>query len=367
MVSSISSTYTAATPAAQPAATDVADRAKAGAAAYAKAEDGASTSKASVQVTLSEHAKAATSPSADTRPTAAVVLYGRAELDSRLKAANVTSALKDGKATIDLSGLDRRTLWAIAAGLENRFTTEERVVATLELNKGRDKALAGPAAAARVKGDYAGLYRTALARLDAAGPEEKASGQWSRDRAAVIKGLDAAIARPGVAPVIEGDPVAAYLKEVGGVVASPRTREIGGIVADVRAVLDAQYAASDGGADADRGEIDFSRFDSRSLSAVALNKGGAFSRHEVALAASEMKSRNWADVSSDFDRAKSQGDVSAFGRNILERYSAMSEEERQAAGWDQTFYDRLVSVQGMSERVAKIFEDRGGPTLLDYL
>jgi hypothetical protein len=74
----------------------------------------------------------------------------------------------------------------------------------------------------RVTGDYAGLYKAALANLEAAGPEEKAMGQWAKDKAALTEGLKQATAKPGVAPSgIDGDPVAAYLKDVGGVVANP--------------------------------------------------------------------------------------------------------------------------------------------------
>jgi hypothetical protein len=52
----------------------------------------------------------------------------------------------------------------------------------------------------RVTGDYAGLYKAALANLEAAGPEEKAMGQWAKDKAALTEGLKQATPSPASSP-----------------------------------------------------------------------------------------------------------------------------------------------------------------------
>ena len=345
-------------------------------AAYGQGAGTPRPAAASVTVTLSEAAKAALAAEPDARPLAAVVTSVRSAIDALLKDAKAATALKDGRPTIDLSAIDRRSLWAIATNREGKFALEERVAATLQLNGKRDAALSGPAAAARVTGDYAGLYRSYLTTLDAAGPEEKATAQWTADRAAVIRGLDQATARPGAAPDVEGDPVAAWLKESGGVVASPRTRDIGKVAADVRAVLDRQYsdAAAQGRSDdKDGGAIDFSKFDGRSLAAVALNKSDAFSGHEIAMASAEVKARNRDKVTSHYEDASASGDPSAFGKSIITQYAVMSDEERQASGWTPALYDRVVALQDMSERIAAMFTSSGASgtagrmSLLDYL
>jgi hypothetical protein len=332
-------------------------------------------SGASVNVTLSAQAQAALAAQTDSRTTDQVVAAARTVLDKLLADAKATSALKDGKATIDVSGLDRRGLYAIASNKGGKFSIEEQVVASLQMKADRDATLSAPASAMRVTGDYAGLYKAALAHLEAAGPEEKAMGQWAKDKAALTEGLDQAQAKPGVAPTgIDGDPVAAYLKDVGGVVANPRTRDIGKVASDVRSVLDKQYgsATEDGMATSrDDGKIDFSKFDDRSLAAVALNKGDQFSEHEVALAAAEVKTRNRDSVSSAY-KSTQGSDGSAFGKSLITQYAAMSDEERQAAGWTPALYDKMVAMQNLSDKLASLFNsdgsiNTGGTSLLEYL
>jgi hypothetical protein len=249
------------------------------------------------------------------------------------------------------------------------------VVASLQMKADRDTALSAATSAMRVTGDYAGLYKAALANLDAAGPEEKASGQWAKDRAALTEGLKQATAKPGVAPSgIQDDPVTAYLKDVGGVVANPRTRDIEKVASDVRTVLDKQYASAtkDGMATSpDEGKIDFSKFDDRSLAAVALNKGDQFSEHEVAQAAAEVKARNRDSVSNTF-KSTQGSDSSAFGKSLITQYAAMSDEERQAAGWTPALYTKMVEMQNLSDKLASLFNpdgsvNTGGTSLLDYI
>jgi hypothetical protein len=335
----------------------------------------AKTSGSNVNVTLSAEAQAALAAQTDTRSSDAVVSAARTSLDKLLSDAKATSALKDGKATISLAGMDRRSLYAIASNKGGGFSIEEQVVATLQMKATRDASLSAPASAMRVTGDYAGLYKAALANLEAAGPEEKAMGQWAKDKAALTEGLKQATANPGVQPTgIDGDPVAAYLKETGGVVASPRTRDINAVASDVRSVLDKQYASAtaDGMATSpDDGTIDFSKFDDRSLAAVALNKGAQFSEHEIAQAAAEVKTRNRDSISSSY-KSTQGSDSSAFGKTLITQYTAMSDEERQASGWTPALYDKMVAMQNLSDKLSSLFNsdgsvNTGGTSLLDYI
>ncbi|MBO9708807.1 MAG: hypothetical protein J7521_11390 [Caulobacter sp.] len=374
MVSSVTG-YSSATYALLNAAGSANNTATTAASAYGQSSAAAKTSGSNVNVTLSAEAKAALAAQTDSRTTDAVVASARSAIDKLLSDAKASSALKDGKPTIDLSGLDRRTLYAIASNKGGKFPIEEQVVAALQMKSTREAALATPAAATRVTGDYAGLYKAYLAQLDAAGPEEKAAAQWARDRAAVAEGLKQATDKPGVAPKVDGDPVAAYLKDSGGVVASPRTRDIKAVASDVRAVLDKQYAAATGegmARDKDSGKIDFSRFDDRSLAAVALNKGEQFSDHEIAQAAAEVKARSRDSVSNAYKSTAGTGDASAFGKSLITQYASMSDEERQASGWTPALYDKMVALQNLSEKLASLFNsdgsvNTGGTSLLDYI
>ncbi|WP_426043506.1 hypothetical protein [Caulobacter sp. DWR3-1-2] len=371
MVSSITTGY-ATNPYAAAAAGTTATKATAADTASTSA---AKTSGSSVNVTLSAEALAALAAQTDSRTIDTVVVFARTALDQLLSDAKATSALKDGKPMISLAGLDRRSLYAIASNMGGKFPIEEQVVATLQMKATRDASLSAPASAMRVTGDHAGLYKAALANLEAAGPEEKAMGQWAKDKAALTEGLQQATDKPVVAPSgIDGDPVAAYLKDTGGVVASPRTRDIKAVASDVRSVLDKQYAAATGdgmATDPDDGTIDFSKFDNRSLAAVALNKGAQFSEHEVAQAAAEVKTRNRDSISGSYKSTKGS-DNSAFGKSLITQYTAMSDEERQAAGWTPALYDKMVALQNLSDKLASLFNpdgsvNTGGTSLLDYL
>lgn len=333
----------------------------------------ANSATAAVNVTLSAEAQAALKAQTDSRTSQGVIAEARAALDGLLKAAKAPSALKDGKAAIDLADLDRRELYAIASNRGGTFPIEEQVVATLELKARQSAALAGPAASARITGDYAGLYQSALDRLDAAGPEEKATAQWAKDKAALTEGRRQAIGRPGLAPSgIEGDPVAVFLKDSGGVVANPRTRDFGKVAVDVRAVLDKQYATATGDGVAtgpDDGQIDFARFDPRSLAAIALNQDGLFSPHEVRQAAVEIRARDREAVLGSYQTSGGSEDPSAFGKDMITRYADMTAEERQATGWTPQLYDQMIKLQDTRDKLASFFsaDATGGNGLLDYI
>ena len=326
-----------------------------------------------VNVTLSPAAQAALKAQTDSRTTDAVVSEAKGQIAARLKAAGTSSALKNGDATIDLSDMDRRTLYAVASNQGGGFPIEQQVVAALALKTQHDGALAGPAAQARLTGDYAGLYQVALDQMDAAGPEEKASAAWTRDRSALVEARGQAVARPGLAPMgVEHDSVATYMTEAGSVVAGAKTRDFGKVAADVRTALDKQYSLAvhpDAAKDPDSGGIDFRRFDDRSLAAVALNQDGQFSAHEVHQAQSEIRARDGAAVKASYQSTASE--EGGFGKAMIARYVGMTAEERQAAGWTPAAYSKILELQTSRDKLAQMFDANGAvagpPSLLDYL
>lgn len=330
-----------------------------------------------VNVTLSAAAQAALKAQTDSRTTDAVVAEARTQIAALLKAAKTASALKDGDPTIDVGGLDRRTLYAVASDrggpMGNSFPLDQQVVAALALKGQHDTALAGPAAQARLTGDYASLYQTAIDQLDAAGPEEKASAAWTRERAALVEGRKQAIARPGLAPAgIENDSVAAYMTETGSAVAGAKTRDFGKVAGDVRTALDKQYElafAPEAAKDSASGEIDFRRFDDRSLSAIALNKDEQFSTHEIAQAKAEIRSRDSDAIKASYQSTSE--DEGGFGKAMITRYAGMTAEERQASGWTPAVYGKMVELQASRDKLAQMFNADGSmagpPSMLDYL
>ncbi|WP_297512737.1 hypothetical protein [uncultured Caulobacter sp.] len=327
-----------------------------------------------VNVTLSAAAQAALKAQTDARPLETVIADARAQIAARLKAAGTASALKDGNPAIDVSNLDRRTLFAVASNKGGQFPMDQQVVAALALKAQTDQALAGPAAQARLTGDYADLYQTALDQMDTAGPEERATSAWADQRAALIEGRKQALARPGIAPAgVANDSVAAYMKETGSAVAGAKTRDFGKVASDVRAALDKQYSLAvqpTASRDGISGDIDFQRFDARSLSAIALNKDDQFSTHEIAQAKAELRARDSAAIKASYQSAQTEGD-GGFGKAMITRYAAMSGEEREAAGWTPAVYGKLVELQTASDKLAQMFNAdgtlAGPPSLLDYL
>jgi len=344
------------------------------AAGYGQTRDQSPTiNTPAVNVTLSPAAQAALKAQTDSRTTETVVAEAKAQIAARLKSAGTTLALKDGDPTIDVSSLDRRTLYAVASNQGGGFPIEQQVVASLALKAQHDQTLAGPAAQARLTGDYATLYQTALDQMDAAGPEEKASAAWSRDRAALVEARGQAVARPGLAPVgVQNDSVAAYMHGAGGVVAGAKTRDFAKVATDVRAALDRQYSLAvhpDAAKDPDSGDIDFRRFDDRSLAAVALNKDDQFSPHEAHMAKLEIRTRDSAAIKASFQATSD--DAAGFGKAMITRYASMTAEERQASGWTPATYAKMVELQNSRDKLGQMFNANGSmagpPSLLDYL
>lgn len=308
-----------------------------------------STSNAATNLTLSDAARArlAKAPLPDF---ATVTSDARITLDRLYTVAGVKAPIVDGKTTIDLSTLDRRSLFAISTNNGGKFTPDEQAVAATELKQRFDKALEPSLATTRLTGDYSVSYKAALDYLDGASDEEKATATWASQRAAVLKGVQTTQQDPNTAPSgISGDPVAAALAGTAPPTKST-TRDISSIASDVRAFLDRQKgeAAKSGKElvyDSRRktGQLaDLSSLDNRSLSAISLNQDKKFSTEEIFAAKQELNTRTRLAVLDALKQSQTAGDPRQFSLGILKQYSSMSAEERQAANWTQDFQDAAI-------------------------
>jgi hypothetical protein len=313
-------------------------------------------------VTLSEAARATLA--GKDLPT--VTSDARTKLDALLKEAGRTSPLEGEALALDLSSLDPRELYAMAS--QDAFSKDEHTAAGLEMQRRFEAALSGPAAVAKVTGNLTGLYKAAAAFLDSLGLEEKAGADWIAGRAAVDEGLKQLQANPKTMPNAgDDDPVALYLALVeAGDTSKPPA--IADVATSARKVLDKLYADAirNGKAPTFNKQttigayIDMSQFDSRSLSAIALNTGTKFATEEVNAANQALRGKSGAALMAGWQSASKSGDPTAFSQNIISLYSAMSPEERQAAGWSEQFYTAAVESYQSTSKLTQMFAEAGG-------
>jgi hypothetical protein len=330
--------------------------------ANASASQPASTEQAATSVTLSSAAMAALA----VKDFATVIADAKAKLTALLKDADRTSPLEGGKLALDLSSLDPRELYAMAS--DKSFTEDERAAAGLEMQRRFEAAMAGPAALAKVTGNYTGIYKAAAEYLDSLGAEEKADADWINGRAAVTEGLKQLQTDPKKLPDAgDDDPVALYLALVkAGEESKPQN--IGDVATSARKALDKLYAEAikNGKAPTFNKQttvgtfIDMSSFDSRTLSSIALNTGNKFSAEEVRAAEGAMRSKSGAALLAGFQSAAKSSDPTAFSQNIISLYSSMSAEERQAAGWSTEFYQTALASYQTTSKLTQMFAEAGG-------
>jgi len=311
---------------------------------------GATTSASATSVTLSAQAQAALAE----RSFTTVIADARSNLDTALATAKLTSPFKDGKLAIDLEKFDRRELFAISTNAGQAFTADEQKAAASELARRFDAAMAGPTAVGRVTGDVQGLYTAALAYYDTMGPEEKAAASYVDAHAALVAGLAQLDIDPAWQSTDATDPVADYLDRLAsGETGQPR--DIADVANDARVTLDSQYQAGR--------KADFTDFDSRSLSAVALNTSGKFAADEVLSASRAMRTRAGAALLAGLKAGNDAGDPAAFASNVISLYGAMSTEERAAAGWSADLYAAAVANYKTASKLGSLLGGASGLSL----
>lgn len=309
------------------------------------------SSNAATQLTLSAAARAQLA-SGSSKDYSAVISDSRTAIDKLYKAANVTAPYDDsGKPKIDLSGLDRRALFAIASNAGGRFTDAEQTLAATTRIAQFNDALSPATQTAKLIGDYSTVYKAAASYLDGASSEEKATATWQAERAAITKGLAATQADPSKIPAgISDDPVAAYLARYPSGSATTATKDFGSVAKQARATLDDQAAQATAAgkllvydpARKTGQQADLSVLDNRSLSAISLNKDDLFSQEEVFAAKRELDGRNRASILTALKQSQTSGNPADFSLGLLNAYSGMSAEERTATNWTPAFRDNAV-------------------------
>lgn len=320
-----------------------------------------SAESAATAVTLSDAARAAMAE----RDFAAVLADAHSKLTALLEEAGRTSPLKDGKLALDLSSLDQRELYAMSS--DDSFSPDEREAAGLEMQRRFEAALAGPAAIARVTGDYTGLYKAAAAYLDGLGEEERASADWKAGRDAVTEGLKQLQTKPGTMPNLgPNDPVALYLA-LSEAAETPAT-SMPELASNARTTLDRLYAEAQANGKAPTfnrnttlGQyIDVSGFSSRALSSMVLDKDGQFTAEETRAARSVLQARSGATLLAGFQSANKSGDPTAFSQNIITAFSSLSPEERQAVGWSDALYEAAMQSYVTTSKLMNMFGEATG-------
>lgn len=336
---------------------------------------------ASTTVALSAEARAyLAGQSAQTQTDAGTSLASRAAtarswFDQQYQALGLSSALLDGKVAVDLIGQSRATLSAVASNARNLFSKDESAAATTALQARFDAALSPSVVIARHTGDYAGLYDAALAYANAAGPDEQATKAWQDQTQALLDGAAAARKTPGKAPDTgnAADPIKVLLgKAATGAAITPQS-SIATVAGKARALLDAQADnARDNGStlvfdasDKTGQQVDFAGFDNRSLAAIAINQGSAFSAGEVRAAKTTLDQRNRASVLETLGSGSSDGAGTSLA--LVNRYAAMSAEEKAALGVSDRFTSQLVATYQSIQATQARLGGNASPGLLGYL
>lgn len=330
------------------------------------AEAGNPQDSSATNLTLSQAARAQLAGGTAPKDFTTVTSEARATLDALYSAAKVTGPIgADGRTTIDLSSLDRRSLFAVATNNGGKFSPDEQKVAATELGNRFDEVLAPPAVTSKLTGDLSSLYKAALDYLDGASNEEKATATWSAQRAAVVKGVQATQQNPTVAPDIANDPVATYLSQSPAGSGSA-TQNISAVAKKVRAALDAQAKAAtaagkelvfDPGRQTGQ-QANLGSFDNRSLAAISLNQDSLFSPQESFAAKQLLGSRSRASILAALNQSQTSGDPSQLSLGILNAYSSMSAEERQAVNWTPGFRDNAIASYKSTRQILSML--RGG-------
>jgi hypothetical protein len=326
----------------------------------------AQSASASDSVTLSDEALALYAAQSTDKDFSTVTADARTTLDALYKAANVTVPLAGGKPTIDLTNLDRRTIFAIASNSGNKFTPDEQTAASQEMLRRFEGAMGPPANAAKLIGDYSTLYKAALTYFDGMSAEEKATDDWKNQYAALTQGYQLTQQDPSKPPQgIANDPIAAILANPSGTGA---TKDFGSVAQGARLALDQQIdAANKKGVELvfdpkRRGGqlVDFSNFDNRDLSSISLNQGSLFSADEARAAKKELDARTRSAMLQAFQQGSKSGDLRAFSLGIIQQYQGMSAEERTAANWSSSFLETAVKNYQSSSSLMNMMAQMSG-------
>jgi hypothetical protein len=346
-------------------------------------ESGATSQpSSSTTVTLSDQAKAylarnATKSAVNTPSATELATNARAWFDQQYKSLGISSAMLDGKVAVDLTGQSRATLSAVASNNQGVFSKDESAAATQALQSRFDAAVSPSVVIARHTGDYASLYDAALKYMNEAGTDEQATTAWQDQKQALVDGATAARKAFGKAPDTgnANDPVQALLSKATSSGSITSTTDIATVAANARALLDDQEnSAKDKGTELvfDRSrtngqQVDFSKFDNRSLAAVALNQGASFSNDESRAAKAELDQRYRTSVLNALNPTTSNSPSTNGNFPLLQQYAGMSDEERSALGVTASFTNSLAQSYRAQQSVQNILGGNSSLGLAAYI
>lgn len=327
----------------------------------------------STSVTLSDAAKAYLGSAADTTaaeiPLASVAADARAWFDEQYRTLEIESAMLDGQVAVDLTGQTRATLSAVASDAEGLFSDDESKAAGIALQSRFDDAMAPHVVIARHTGNYVGLYQAASDYLDRAGTDERATPAWQDRKQAVVKGLAAAKAAPGKAPDTgdTDDPVHALLGKASDIGSAAPGGSTESVAARARTMLDDQEnKARDDGTELvfdpyrkTGQQVDFTKFDNRSLATMVLNPDAAFSGAEARAAKAELDQRTRMNILSAL--TSGDGGVASGSLGLLQAYARMSDEEKSVLGVTEAVTNRVIQNYNTMISIQNAFADTGAP------
>ena len=339
------------------------------------------SSSPSTIISLSDEAKAylaqtSQSAKADVVSLETLATNARNWFDQQYEKLGISSAKLDGQVAVDFTSQSRATLSAIASNAQRLFSKEETEAAKSALQDRFDDVIAPYVVIARHGGDYASLYKAALAYMDEAGTDERATSLWQDQHKALVEGAAAARKNFGKAPNAgnSDDPVQALLDQKTDTDSLPSDASSNSIAARARALLDDQInAAADQGSelvfDTRRNfgqQADFSKFDNRMLATVSLNHDATFSIDEARAAKAELNQRNRLSLLNAINSGNSS-DPSAGSLAMIKQYAAMSAEEKSALGVTEQVMNRLVRGYNSLLAVQSSFSNSGTTGISAYL
>ncbi len=312
-----------------------------------------SSGSPSTIVSLSDEAKAYLASSAQSSPngpssSTSIATSARDWLDQQYEKLGITSPRINGQIAIDFTGQDRGGLAVIASNTQGLFNKDEIDAAKSILQSRFDDAISPHTVIAHHTGEYASLYDAALAYLNEAGSDERATSTWQAQYKALTEGVAVARRNPGKAPDTgnANDVVRALLDKLSE---TPSPDSSTGVTERARVLLDKQInGAKDNGTELvfDKRrrvgqQANFSQFDNRMLAAVALNQDTNFSVEEARAAKAELNSRTRLRLLEALNSG-SGSDASAGSLAMIKQYATMSAEEKAVLGVTEPLMNRLV-------------------------
>ncbi len=174
----------------------------------------------SVTATTATIASAAKEPVTGKKDFATVAKDARASLDAAFEKMGRTADnhTTDAEWKTAVTGLDRRSLYAIASNQGGQFNENEQELAKYTMSKQVESAMGldSPSGVADIVGNnkYASAFKAEVDFLDTVGDEEKSSFDWAKRRAAAQDGYEVQSRRQGQEPenVDTDNPVVKLIK-----------------------------------------------------------------------------------------------------------------------------------------------------------